>query len=349
MGGKKDVRTLREKLQEKKVSLQNKTRKSYTSDSNLANLAFKAGTISLAISGVIIPLRIAHANAYPLKSGDIRLPFFQQLSKSMKPGIISGQQRGAVSVSSKHLSKNPHETEVPDSSSDTQKKSKTKCKSPIKKVADVWGSSPLAQSAIYSQLDLMLSGYHTNKMTLEARNIQIPRSPFTRHRFKSGLRGVASVMKIGYGYNTMSGFVTFASILHISAVVKVILPESIQKHEAYGEVTSGAFAGAISAVVNFPINHLGAKAMNEAKYCPQTDTIVSPSTLSIFKQQVQVVKSSGIKESAKEFCLFAIKRPLPINIVQSMLIVGMLSGLNNVLGEKPLDDIAEVVTQSLSK
>jgi hypothetical protein len=295
----------------------------YSTYGDVTNLGFKAAVTSTVVAASVTPIRIATKNMYR-PPGAVKLSFVHQVTKAIVPNLKSGQLRGSVSVTSKHVSTHEGEPSEP--------KSKTKGADTDQPLAKAWLNSSTAQALTFAQVDTLASSYHSNLGDLKANGVQVP---------EFSLRGALSIFKVGYFFKSVSGFVSFGALIKATDAVEGFLPKTVRENKAYGKYVSGALTGAVAAIFNFPIKHMENKVMAQARYNASNDTITSPNCVSFFKQEIANLSKTGFRSTMTEFFKFAMRGPLPANMAQTMVIFGLLNGINSALGDKPVDDIAQ--------
>ncbi|MDF1757479.1 MAG: hypothetical protein P1U74_04195 [Legionellaceae bacterium] len=312
-----------------------------------ANFAGKVVFTSAMMSIALTPLFVRMTNIYAKES--IKISFAKQCGNTLGSNIKSGQIKGGLNGSSKHFSSSEIDgiegSEAPSSMATVIETAQTVGKS--------IAANPTAQAVAWSQVDLALSSYHSNKGFLESKRISVPKINFKSAL--SSLKGVQSVASMALGLKCISGFVNFGSLLVGQDIVKSVLPKPVREHKIYGETVSGAISGGIGAMVNFPINHAVSRVMATAIYDKHNNRIVTDSCLSFFKQEIKQLTPDTFKNNMKEFFSFAMrgalptnsmtKGPLPTSIAISMTAFAILNAVNASLGENPLDDAINTMTR----
>ncbi|OGV36609.1 MAG: hypothetical protein A3E88_03160 [Legionellales bacterium RIFCSPHIGHO2_12_FULL_35_11] len=337
--------------------------------SNLSNLAFKTCVISFTISCVTTPLRMLSFELYKSSSLSI-LSLASATYRALPNSIVNGFIRGSTSItatntktmmatkeqaivstkgatittkenavvstkeqvankehSSKELSSAEGEIALEEKSLRLEEKNNGS-KILEHPIVITWQRNPLLQALTFSQLDLLTSSYHGNKSVLNGINIETK---------GLDLKSKFSIFRCGYFFRTVSGFISFGALMKATEIVNRVFPEDFQKHQS-AKFCSGALTGAIVATINYPLGEASNWALRNVQ--TKDGKIISPTTVSFFKAAAENIKKVGLTEATKYVLGVAIKSQLPISVVNSMVIFGLLTGMSKSLGATPLDDIA---------
>ncbi|KTD64047.1 periplasmic ligand-binding sensor domain protein [Legionella spiritensis] len=283
-----------------------------------ANMFVKISMTSASISFLTTPLNVMLTNSQMGGTGTNRFIFGANLLKGLTSNVIAGQKRGAISGAAKTVN----------TSNEEQVGQRTEHGRGKGQVTSFFARYPYLQPLIFAQGDLAVSQIFANKGKLQAADIIKTGTPF-----KMNFHNMRQLFAMAYPVKTLAGGVNFYSICYLSNFITGWMA-NFSQNPAMNNFVGGAATGAIAAAITHVPNSV-ADAMVLKSRVDSQGKLSRVSTLGFFKEQINHVKTVGIKDSILPF-LMRSKVELPLRTANSMVIFGMLQLMFHVMGDEPL-------------
>lgn len=279
--------------------------------SSLANTLFKVPATSAVASVVTTPFTTAifrlqqNQALFPkeLRSNMLlSLPFFM---RGLRAQMISGQQRGAVNITAKN-------TTTPDQMTEETTRS--------------FFMHPVFLSFAFSQLDIVVSQVYGNKAKLEATGL------ITKANFGMSMHNAKQLFAMAYPYRSAANFIHFNALcLYADPLARQFnfLPPTA------ASFIGGATAGAIATVVAFPLSYAMEDTVAKTTLSAEGQ-LQRVKALEYLKPKMSYLKDRGFITSLVEFAIHT-KVQLPLRACYNATIFACVLGMNELLGEKPLE------------
>lgn len=233
--------------------------------------------------------------------------------RGLRSQIISGQQRGAVSLAASN------------STSRSEDKQPNIYPSP----AVYFLTHPLTLTFAFSQADVIAAQVFSNKGKLEAIGL-INKGNFTwsKNNFKQ-------LFSMSYPVRATSNFVHFSSLCFLAPKIKEEL-SGLPKPIA--SFIGGACAGALATIATSPLSF----AMDDIVVQTTMDKkgqLKRCTTGDFLAQKLQGFKNQGFLKSFIQFALHA-KIQLPLRVFYNATACACILGMDSLLGDKPLETLA---------
>lgn len=280
-----------------------------------SNLAFKTATISFSVSVINQPvqafltrLQLPSGVSSPLSAG-----CFRGLYRGFLPYMVSGQKRGALSVTSKQVNQES-----------------------IKKEEGIETEQHIEQSIRYryagtfffSQADLFLTSALCSKGMLENANI------ITKTNFHWSLYNYWKLTSVNWGSRSCAGFINFAALGFLGDYISTFYKFDKDFHN---KLAGGATSGAIATVFTTLPNSYADRKLLASKI--ENGQLLTATSCTMFSTMKSHIKTVGTKEALKTFIMSHFLKQVLIRSPQSALIFGIIFGIDDLMGPEPLKSV----------
>ena len=282
------------------------------------NLGYKVPVTSLAASLIATPFNAwmmhlqkpaAIEQGKPKPISKVRgSNFFLTLSfftRGIRAQVISGQQRGAVSIAAKKTTEDD----------EAQKKNFSLL-------------NPLSITVFFSQLDVIASQYHTNRAKLEAAGI------IDKKTFKVSSNSIKQLVMMGYPYRGMANLIHFTALCFLSDKCR-----DFYGHDRTGSAFfGGALAGATATLFASPFSSAMDQVVLGTKVSSGSGEIIRLTTISFLKQLNKSIERQGIRTFLYQLAIQA-RVQLPARMLFNASVFSAILGVDGLLGPRPLASI----------
>lgn len=271
----------------------------------LANLSVKTAVISFSVSVATQPLQ-ALLTHFQISNGlsAIRGGFFRSLYRGFIPYAISGQKRGALTVTSKETTRVLEEGEI---------------------------ELPIRQRWVgtfsFAQADHFLSNALYSKAKLESAGIVY------KSNFKWSIANYWQLTKVNWGSRSLAGFINFAAIGFIGDYIS-----SFYKFEnkLYNQLAGGATSGVVATILTTIPNAYADRKLLASQI--EKNRVSTVTSYTMFRQMKSHIHNN-IPKKALTFMLSHFCREALVRSPQAALTFSIIFGIDYVMGSDPLQKI----------
>ncbi len=171
-----------------------------------------------------------------------------------------------------------------------------------------------------------LAHYPEQKLAIDQRDVPYHKE-FINYR---------RIFASGFSLNYSSSMIGLTCLTHVNDILKKeLIGEKAQNHMGWGFLT-GALSGVASAVMTYPLKQL--KTHINLGAVSKDGILQYPSTYSVFKEQVQILKGTPIQQTIRS-CM----QKLAIRSVSNALTFGVIIAINEKIGLRPYDDLKRIM------
>lgn len=268
----------------------------------VANLAFKTGVISLAVTTVSQPMQAILTRLQMQNTAALKVAWFRGFGSN----VIAGQKRGAIAVSSKQANK---ESGVMEEGIEPEYKTNQR-----------WTGT-----MAFAQADHFVSNALYGKSKLQMAGI------LTAENFKWSVGNFWRLTQVNWGSRSISNFVNFAAIGFIG---DYFTSWYHSKNELLNKIGGGATAGVFATVLTTVPNSYADKKLLASRI--ENKRIITTSPYTLFKQVKAHTATVGAAKVSQDFLRGTMKELL-VRSPLSAVVFATIMGLDHVLGAEPLN------------
>ena len=308
----------------------------------LPNMVVKVNLTATVIAGITTPLSVMMTRSQ-MGFGPVGM-LGGALYKGLRTNIITGQQRGALSITAKSASSHGTETDVysetetrgnaaPLSSSGAQG---TEHESEFVEPSTTSRFFTYSQPLVFAQMDLAISQVYSNRTRLVWADVIKPESPF-----KMNLYNAKELFKMAYGARTVSGAMNFTAICFLSDHLS---QKFHFKNQVVNDLLGGALSGAVASVATHLPNTVADDMINKTRMDSQGQLTRMTHSM-FFKSRAKYIHEAGFKDAISHM-LMRTSVELPLRTLNTLIIFAIIQAANRYLGETPLailcpEDVAQ--------
>lgn len=272
----------------------------------IANLVFKTGVISFAVSAGTQPFQYLLNKLQFSQSGTpsgLSGGLFRGMYRGFLPYAIAGQKRGAVTVTHKQTNKATEEEEF---------------EAPFRQ--------PWLGTVIFSQVELLVSNGLSGKAKLQ--NVGV----INAENFRWSLSNFWKLTSVNWGSRSYASGVNFALIGFAGDYVSSFYQF---QNDLYNKIAGGATSGVIATLFTTVPNAYADNKLLQTKVA-ENNRLITVSPYTMFGQMKSHVKAVGLKEAFMTFFKVGYLQQVAVRGPQAAITFALIFGMDDYLGPQPL-------------